>query len=94
VRAEFTPAELFYLNYCVTSGFFLAERYRPRGSDQVDHATARLLGAGVRNALEPERPPSERQLRAVAPRVIDLFQGVRATYAAAVSGSRSNTRTG
>ncbi|MCP2169645.1 TetR/AcrR family transcriptional regulator [Goodfellowiella coeruleoviolacea] len=93
VRTEFTVPELFYMHYCVTSGFFLAERYRPRDNDQVDHATARLLGAGVRNALEAERPPDEDLLRAVAPRAIELFQGVRASHAAAISGSRSATRT-
>jgi AcrR family transcriptional regulator len=67
-----------YALHAATSGFYLIEQFLPDDLQLPLERKADCLAEVVRLTFEPPAGPDPRTLRSVAPRVIELFDGMRA----------------
>jgi AcrR family transcriptional regulator len=84
LRADVSPEELTYAVTATVGGFLLtdtliSEQYQPDLERKAD-----LLALTVQRAFEIDRPPPAEALRAVVPRVIEIFTEAADRYRALV----------
>jgi AcrR family transcriptional regulator len=80
VRADTDRQTRDYALHAMTSGFYLIEQLLPDDLQLPLEDKADCLAEVVRLAFAPPDPPDPQTLRSVAPRVIELFDEMRAQY--------------
>lgn len=74
-RVDLTTAELFFAHDATLNGFFLTESSSQHAALPMERR-AELLAGIVERAFGAEAPPDLETVRAVAPRVIEIFSGL------------------
>ncbi len=83
VRADLAPEELFYAVNATVGGFFLADVFSTLHYQLTPERRADLLAIILQRAFETENPSPD-AVRAIAPRVIQIFSEAAERYRAHV----------
>ncbi len=92
LRTDLAPdAQLYAINAAVF-GFYLIDPLLPAEERRPVEERAEIIATMLRTAFEPAGPPDPEALRALAPRVIDRFERLRADYVRFAQGTSASTR--
>ncbi|AUX44527.1 TetR family transcriptional regulator [Sorangium cellulosum] len=92
LRADLAPDAQIYAINAAMFGFYATDPLLPAEERQPLEERAEIVATMARNAFEPPDAPDPEVLRALAPRIIEEFERMRAQYMQFVQGSFTSTR--